>query len=163
VEDIAARFGGRVIRTPVGEINVALRMGAEGAVIGGEGSGGVILPALHTGRDALVGIALVLQFLAESGGTLSALKSSLPGYAIAKGRVELRGPAVDLDRIAAAEGGRGARVNTDDGLKLDYPDFWVHLRKSNTEPIIRIIAEAASAARAREIVDHYTALVSAPG
>jgi phosphomannomutase len=165
VEDIAARHGARVVRTPVGEINVAQRMRSEGSLIGGEGSGGVILPALHTGRDALAGIALILQMLAEHGGTLSALKDSLPRYEIAKGKVDLASgsaPAI-LERLAGAARAAGARITADDGLKLDFDDHWVHLRASNTEPIMRIIAEAATAARAQELVDRYTALAIAPG
>ena len=156
VDDIARARGAEVVRTPVGEINVAKRMQEIGAVIGGEGSGGVILPAVHLGRDAIVGIGLLLQMLAEFGGTLSALKSTLPQYSIAKGKLELgRGsPAALLERIAASQQGKG-RVNTDDGVKIDYPDYWIHLRKSNTEPIVRIIAEARTAAEASRIVEEW--------
>jgi phosphomannomutase len=156
VDDIARRYGARSVRTPVGEINVARKMKAIGAVIGGEGSGGVIFPGLHYGRDAMVGIALVLQALAEHGGTLSALKATLPRYAIAKGKMEIRGMAPDQvlrtmqDRHAAS-----GKVNTDDGVKIDFPDSWVHLRKSNTEPIIRIIGEAESAEAAQALVHRF--------
>jgi phosphomannomutase len=153
VEEIAHRYGATVVRTPVGEIHVAAKMRDINAVIGGEGSGGVILPAVHLGRDAIVGIGLLLQHLAESGGTLSELKSSLPSYAIAKGKLQLRGPAPDdvLGAVRAHHGTTGT-INTDDGLRIDYPEYWVHLRKSNTEPIIRIIAEAATLARAESVV-----------
>lgn len=143
VDDIARAHRALVIRTPVGEINVAKRMKETGALIGGEGSGGVILPDVHLGRDAIVGIGLLLQLLAESGTTLSGLKATLPAYQIAKGKMELRGvsPEDVLERIRERHAGDGI-VNTDDGLKFDFPDHWVHLRKSNTEPIVRIIAEA---------------------
>ena len=156
VEDVAHRYGADVVRTAVGEINVAAKMRDIGAVIGGEGSGGVILPAVHLGRDAIVGIALILQHLAESNGTLSQLKSSLPQYAIAKGKLELRGVAPD-DVLAAMRTRHGSKgkINTDDGIRIDYPEYWVHLRKSNTEPIIRIIAEASTPDLAQSVVDTF--------
>lgn len=161
VEDIAREFGAEVLRTPVGEINVARTMKAVGAVIGGEGSGGVILPAVHLGRDAIVGIGLILQLLAEHGGTLSSLKGSLPQYSIAKGRIELgkREPDMILKAIVQRHGTEG-RVNLDDGLKIDFPEYWVHLRKSNTEPIVRVIAEAKSMEKAREIVGNFRREIS---
>jgi phosphomannomutase len=153
VEDIAAAYGARVYRTPVGEINVASKMQEVGAIIGGEGSGGVILPGVHTGRDAIVGIALLLQLVADFGGTVSQLKASLPQYQIAKGKIELGkiSPDVALHKIQNTAGA-DAVINTDDGLRLDYPDYWVHLRKSNTEPIVRVIAEARTLERATELV-----------
>jgi phosphomannomutase len=156
VDDIAAKYGATSFRTPVGEINVARRMIQIGSIIGGEGSGGVILPAVHAGRDAIVGIGLILQLLADFGGTLSQLKSSLPRYEIAKGKMELgRGnPDAVLKKIGKSQNGL-ARINTEDGLKLDFDDYWVHLRKSNTEPIVRIIAEARTAAQAATIVEQY--------
>lgn len=156
VDDIAGEFGAKVHRTPVGEINVAKRMKSIGSIIGGEGSGGVILPAVHTGRDAIVGTALILQFLAETGGTVSELKASLPQYHIAKGKIELGTIAPDaaLANIQRSVE-HGARLNTDDGLRIDFPDYWVHLRKSNTEPIIRVIAEARSMERASTLVGEY--------
>jgi phosphomannomutase len=132
-----------------------------GSVVGGEGSGGVILPALHFGRDAMVGVGLLLQMLAEHGRTLSDLKSSLPQYSIAKGRIESHGMSPDsvLERIRQTANG-SARINTDDGVRIDFPDHWVHLRKSNTEPIVRIIAEAHSPERASEIVHQYMANIT---
>jgi phosphomannomutase len=158
VDDIAASFGATVVRTPVGEINVARKMRERGAVIGGEGSGGVILPAVHLGRDAVVGIGLILQFLAESGGTLSELKARLPQYSIAKGRIELAGklpPDHVLKNIASRQNSN-ARVNTEDGVRIDYPDCWVHLRESNTEPIVRVIAEARDMPTAADVVAQFT-------
>lgn len=164
VDDIAAQYGARVLRTPVGEINVAKKMRNIGSIIGGEGSGGVILPAVHTGRDAIVGIGLILQMLAEFrprdggqvGGTLSELKASLPQYQIAKGKIDLgkMSPDAVLQKIQTAHALEGI-INTDDGLKIDYPDDWVHLRKSNTEPIVRVIAEARTMEKAVDVVEKF--------
>ena len=124
-----------------------------GALVGGEGSGGVILPASHIGRDAPVGVGLTLQNLAEFGGTVSELKRSLPQYSITKGKVDLGSlnPDEVLERLQEKFSSQG-KITTSDGLKIDFPDSWVHLRKSNTEPIIRIIAEAAGKNRADELV-----------
>ena len=161
VEDIARFFGAKVIRTAVGEINVAQKMKEIGAVIGGEGSGGVILPALHYGRDAIVGIGLILQHLAEFGGTFSEYKDALPKYFILKEKINVGNN--DPDKVLAAlceQIEKGGRVNTDDGLKVDYPDSWVHLRKSNTEPIIRIIAEAPTVSKAKELLSQFRTKIS---
>jgi len=157
VEDIAKSNGAEVIRTAVGEINVAKKMKEVGAIVGGEGSGGVILPQSHTGRDALVGVALTLQHLAEFGGTVSGLKRSMPQYLITKARVEARGVdgEAQLKRLESKFSSTG-RTNTIDGLKIDFADSWVHLRKSNTEPIIRIIAEARAKSQADELVKRFT-------
>jgi phosphomannomutase len=127
------------------------------AVIGGEGSGGVIYPALHYGRDALVGIALILQLLLESGKSLSALKKSLPEYFISKKKLELKNinPDEVLNRLIDRYGNN--KINTEDGLRIDFDDHWVHFRKSNTEPIIRIITEAKAKAEAEKLSDKYVA------
>ncbi len=156
VDDICARYGAELLRTPVGEINVAKKMKEVGALVGGEGSGGVILPASHIGRDAPVGIGLTLQHLAEFGGTLSELKQSLPQYSITKGKVDLGtlNPDDVLKKIQDKYSSKG-KATTADGLKLDFPDSWVHLRKSNTEPIIRIIAEAPEKKKADELVSAF--------
>ena len=156
VDDIARNYGAEVLRTPVGEINVAKKMKSAGAIVGGEGSGGVILPAVHLGRDAIVGIGLVLQMLAESGGTLSALKAGMPQYSIAKGKIELGTSSPDgvLKHLQSSHTGEGV-VNTDDGLKIDFAGYWVHLRRSNTEPIVRIIAEAGTMAEALTVVEGF--------
>jgi phosphomannomutase len=161
VEDIAALHGAEVLRTPVGEINVAKLVKSSGAIIGGEGSGGVILPAAHLGRDSLVGIALILQMLAEFGGPISKLKTAMPRYSIAKGKIDARklSPDTILEKVRSVHDGAGM-VNNDDGLKIDYPDYWVHLRKSNTEPIIRIIAEAKTMERATAVVQEFRHLIS---
>lgn len=160
VDDIAKHYGARVYRTPVGEINVAKKMKEVGAVVGGEGSGGVILPSVHVGRDSLVGIGLVLQFLAEFGGPMSELKKTLPQYEITKGKIEIgsKNPDTVLRRLEGTFAFEGPMTNTD-GLKIDFPDSWVHLRKSNTEPIIRIIAEAPTKEKANELVNKFTSAI----
>jgi len=162
VDDIAAAFGARVVRTPVGEINVAKRMKELGSVIGGEGSGGVILPAVHLGRDAVVGIGLLLQLLADANMPLSRLKATLPRYAIAKGKIEIpTRPTESVLETLRDSLESGGKVNTDDGLKVDFPEHWLHLRLSNTEPIIRIIAEAKTEARARSLVREFSDRIAA--
>lgn len=157
VDDIAAKFGYKIVRTAVGEINVAKTMKEIGAVVGGEGSGGVILPASHIGRDAPVGIGLTLQHLAEFGGTLSELKQTMPQYHITKEKIGVGNSSPDeaLNRIKGKFFSAGS-INTVDGLKIDFPTSWVHLRKSNTEPIIRIIAEAPTKQEADELVGTFT-------
>ena len=157
VEDIARQYNAITLRTPVGEINVAKKMKEVGSIIGGEGSGGIILPEVHLGRDAIVGIGLVLECLMEFGGTMSELKATLPQYFITKGKIELG--TLDADEIMLylqEKYSSAGRINTDDGLKIDFPESWVHLRKSNTEPIIRIIAEARTTTEADELVKKFT-------
>lgn len=157
IDDIAAKYGVELVRTAVGEINVAKKMKEIGAVIGGEGNGGVILPASHTGRDAPVGIGLILQQLTDFGGSLSELKKILPQYSIVKGKVDLGSLNPDgVLKLLAERFNEKATVNTIDGLKLDFPSSWVHLRKSNTEPIIRIIAEAPAPSEAQALVNQFT-------
>lgn len=113
-----------------------------GAVIGGEGSGGVIYPALHYGRDALVGIAFTLQYLADSDKKLSAIKDELPNYFISKKKIDLKGVSPDeIIKILVSNYSK-EKINTEDGLRIDFEDHWVHFRKSNTEPIVRIITES---------------------
>ncbi|HTY36968.1 MAG TPA: phosphoglucosamine mutase [Bacteroidota bacterium] len=157
IDDICSQLKAELIRTPVGEINVAKKMKESGALVGGEGNGGVILPASHIGRDAPVGIGLILQYLAESGSTVSELKGSLPQYSIVKGKVDLGSlnPDLILTNLREKYSSKG-KATTSDGLKLDFPDSWVHLRKSNTEPIIRIIAEAAEKRQADDLVTSFT-------
>jgi len=157
IDEICALYDAELTRTAVGEIHVAKKMREIGAIVGGEGNGGVILPESHIGRDAPVGVGLTLQHLTEFGGTLSELKASLPQYFITKGKVELGtlNPEEVLKRLQAAHSAKG-RATTIDGLKLDYSDSWVHLRKSNTEPILRIIAEAPEKKRADELVAAFT-------
>ncbi|AFH49383.1 Phosphomannomutase [Ignavibacterium album JCM 16511] len=155
VEDVAKEFGCKVFRSPVGEANVVKRMKEVDAVIGGEGSGGVIYPSLHYGRDALVGIALTLQHLAEKDITLSDLKKSLPEYFIAKKKIELQNVSPDEIINSLIFKYKNQNINTDDGLRIDFADHWVHLRKSNTEPIIRIIVEAKSKELSESLAEKY--------
>ncbi len=155
VDDVAEAAGQKVFRSPVGEANVVLKMKEVNAVIGGEGSGGVIFPALHYGRDALVGIAITLQHLLEFGGTLAELKRSLPSYFIAKKKIDLGNVMPDEIITALTDKYRRENINTDDGLRIDFEDHWVHFRKSNTEPIIRIITEAEDVKSAGQYSDKY--------
>ncbi len=142
IDEIAARYDVPVIRTKVGEIYVAKKMKEVKAVIGGEGNGGVILPELHLGRDAPVGIVLTLQQLAEFGGTIGELQRSLPQYFIAKSRIEIGETNVDQVLKSIVAKYKDQRLDLTDGLKILWPDHWVQIRPSNTEPIIRIYSEA---------------------
>ena len=143
LRDIAEAHDCRYSSAAVGEVNVTTEMKRTGAVIGGEGNGGVIYPAIHYGRDALVGVALFLTMLAKSGKKVSELRASLPDYSIYKTKVELS-DGLDVDAILATVKERfaGEQITDIDGVKIDFKDSWVHLRKSNTEPIIRIYSEA---------------------
>jgi phosphomannomutase len=143
LRDVTNNHGCTYTAAAVGEVNVTTEMRHTGAVIGGEGNGGVIYPASHYGRDALVGVALFLSLLAKSGKTVSELKKTYPQYSIAKTKLELK-PEMDVDAIlkAVEKHYQGEQMTTIDGVKIDFADSWVHLRKSNTEPIIRIYSEA---------------------
>ncbi len=154
LRDVTASHGCTYTAAAVGEVNVVTKMKETGAVIGGEGNGGVIYPASHYGRDALVGVALFLTLLAKSGKKVSELKAGYPAYAIAKNKIELT-PDIDVDAILEAVKKRYSSENiTDiDGVKIDFPDCWVHLRKSNTEPIIRIYSEASTIERANSLAE----------
>ena len=152
LRDVTERHGGQYAAAAVGEVNVTTKMKEVNAVIGGEGNGGVIYPESHYGRDALVGIALFLSSLAKRGGKVSELRATLPDYAIAKNRIDLT-PSTDVDAILerVKEMFADQQVNDIDGVKIDFPDKWVHLRKSNTEPIIRVYSEAATIEAADEL------------
>lgn len=141
--DVTRAHGCSYSASAVGEVNVTTKMKETGAVIGGEGNGGVIYPAAHYGRDALVGVALFLTLMAKSGKKVTELKAGYPPYAIAKNKVQLT-PEINVDAILAEVKKQFAneKINDIDGVKIDFKDSWVHLRKSNTEPIIRIYAEA---------------------
>jgi phosphomannomutase len=156
IEDIAAKYSSEVFRSPVGEANVVKKMKEVNAVIGGEGSGGVIYPALHYGRDALVGIAITLQHLTEFGDSLSALKKQMPEYHIAKRKIELSSTNPEFVLTKIEEKYKKNRINNEDGLRIDFEDHWVHFRKSNTEPIIRIITEAPKAEEAERLSEMYS-------
>jgi phosphomannomutase len=154
VDDIAAEAGTTVIRTPVGEVNVATRMRAEKAPIGGEGNGGVILSELHLGRDAPVGAALILQLLLEEGEKrpLSKIVASYPRYIIVKDKLDRPNAPLDTVYKALKRAFPDADADTQDGLRLTWPNRWVHIRPSGTEPIVRVIAEAPSAEEAEKLV-----------
>ena len=154
LRDVTNAHGCQYNAAAVGEVNVVAKMKETNAVIGGEGNGGVIYPEAHYGRDALVGVALFLSLLAKSGKSVSQLKADYPQYAIAKNKIELT-PEIDVDKILAAMKEKYANENiTDiDGVKIDFADSWVHLRKSNTEPIIRIYSEAHSMQEADKLAD----------
>ncbi|MCW3805422.1 phosphoglucosamine mutase [Plebeiibacterium marinum] len=152
LRDVTENHGGNYTASAVGEVNVVSKMKETNAVIGGEGNGGIIYPASHYGRDALVGIGLFLTHLAKSGKTCSELRASYPEYFISKNKIELT-PELDVDKILCDMKDKysNEQVNDIDGVKIDFPDRWVHLRKSNTEPIIRIYSEAPSATEAEEL------------
>jgi phosphomannomutase len=145
LRDVTKNHGAHYFASAVGEVNVVEKMKEVNAVIGGEGNGGVILPDLHYGRDALVGVALFLSYLAERKEKVSVLKQHFPAYYVSKNKIELR-PETDVDELLEKVAGRysNEEVTTIDGVKIDFENSWVHLRKSNTEPIIRIYAEAMS-------------------
>jgi len=152
VDDVAAEAGTRVIRAPVGEVNVAVRMRAEKAPIGGEGNGGVILSELHLGRDAPVGAALMLQLLLEEGKPLSRIAAAYPRYIIVKDKLDRPNAPLDTVYEALKRAFPDAEADTQDGLRLTWPDRWVHIRPSGTEPIVRVIAEAPNAEEAERLV-----------
>ncbi len=152
VDEIAKKYGANVYRSPVGEINVVKKMKETKAIIGGEGSGGVILPDVHYGRDSLVGIALILQNLAEFGGKISEFKESLPKFEMVKVRINITGINPDEILKKAIDLFKKSDINTEDGVRIDFEDAWIHLRKSNTEPILRIISEARTRQEAENLV-----------
>ena len=152
LRDVTRKYGKEYFASAVGEVNVTTKMKEVGAVIGGEGNGGVIYPESHYGRDALVGIALFLSHLAHEGKKVSELRATYPSYFMAKNRVDLT-PETDVDAILAKvkELYKDEEINDIDGVKIDFADKWVHLRKSNTEPIIRVYSEASTVEAAEEI------------
>lgn len=152
LSDVTRLHGGSYSASAVGEVNVTTEMKATGAVIGGEGNGGVIYPASHYGRDALVGIALFLSHLAHKGCKVSELRKTYPNYFISKNRIDLT-PDIDVDKVLATvkELYKNEKVNDKDGVKIDFAEGWVHLRKSNTEPIIRVYSEAGSMEEADQL------------
>lgn len=161
LRDVTEAHGCNYTAAAVGEVNVTTKMKETGAVIGGEGNGGVIYPEAHYGRDALVGVALFLTLLAKSGKKVSELKAGYPAYMIAKNKMELT-PDLDVDAILAAvkEEFKGEKITDIDGVKIDFPKSWVHLRKSNTEPIIRIYSEAATMEEANALAGRIKAVIA---
>lgn len=160
LRDVTLAHGCQYTASAVGEVNVVTEMKRTGAVIGGEGNGGVIYPALHYGRDALVGVALFLTLLAKSGKTVSQLKAGYPQYSIAKNKVQLT-PEINVDAILAEvkKEYSNEKITDIDGVKIDFEDSWVHLRKSNTEPIIRIYSEASTIERAEQLGNDIKAVI----
>jgi phosphomannomutase len=153
VVDDAVRDGGQqLIHAPVGEVNVALRMRAERAVVGGEGNGGVILPELHLGRDAPLAVALTLQLMTDDPRPISAIVAASPQYVIIKDKLDRGTGSMDAAYAALRSAFPDANANTDDGMRLTWKDRWIHLRPSGTEPIIRVIAEAPTKEAAAELV-----------
>ena len=154
LRDVTLARGGQYNAAAVGEVNVTTKMKETDAVIGGEGNGGVIYPALHYGRDAMVGIAIFLTLLAKSGKTVSELRATYPPYEIYKTKIQLT-PEIDVDAVLAAMKNKFAdeKITDIDGVKIDFSDSWVHLRKSNTEPIIRIYSEAHTMEEAEKLAN----------
>ena len=154
LRDVTEKHGGEYFASAVGEVNVVQLMKDKNAVIGGEGNGGIIYPELHYGRDSLVGVALFLTHLAKKKISVSALRASYPSYFMSKNKIQLT-PQLDVDKIlsAVAEQFKNEEVSTIDGVKIDFENYWVHLRKSNTEPIIRIYTEAGTQQKADEVAE----------
>ena len=162
LRDVTEALGGTYAAAAVGEVNVVEKMKEVGAVIGGEGNGGVIYPELHYGRDALVGVALFLTYFAKLGKSMTELRAELPAYFASKNKIELT-PAIDVDKVLVEIKTRYAAENvTDiDGVKIDFAENWVHLRKSNTEPIIRVYTEAKSQPEADLLAERFMAEIKA--
>ena len=162
LRDVTERHGCRYYASAVGEVNVTTKMREVGAVIGGEGNGGVIYPELHYGRDALVGTALFLTWLTERGLTMTQLRATYPSYFASKNKIQLT-PAIDVDKVMreVKECYSNENVNDIDGVKIDFPENWVHLRKSNTEPIIRVYTEAKSMDEADALAKRFIAEIEA--
>ena len=162
LRDVTERHGCRYYASAVGEVNVTTKMREVGAVIGGEGNGGVIYPELHYGRDALVGTALFLTWLTERGLTMTQLRATYPSYFASKNKIQLT-PAIDVDKVLREVKERyvNENVNDIDGVKIDFPENWVHLRKSNTEPIIRVYTEAKSMDEADALAKRFIAEIEA--
>ena len=161
LSDITRKHGGEYTASAVGEVNVVAQMQKVNAIIGGEGNGGVIYPACHSGRDALVGVALFLSHMAKMDMTVSAYRQTLPEYYISKNRIDLT-PDTDIDAILARVKDiyKEERVNDIDGVKIDFAEGWVHLRKSNTEPIIRVYSEAATMDKANALAQQVMAIIN---
>lgn len=162
LRDITEKHGGTYEAAAVGEVNVVTKMKTNNAIIGGEGNGGIIYPESHYGRDSLVGTALFLMLMAERGGTVQELRDSYPSYFMSKKKIELT-PELDVDSIliAMAEKYTHEKISTIDGVKIDFAENWVHLRKSNTEPIIRIYTEAKSQLEANQLADRIIGQIQA--
>jgi phosphomannomutase len=159
IDDIAKESNSKVYRTRVGEAHVARQLRKVKGVIGGEGNGGIILPELHYGRDALVGMALILQYLTESSKTISHLFSELPGYFMVKRKAKLSGN-FDKNLAKLKRKYPSGKVSTLDGMRIDFPDSWLHVRKSNTEPVVRVITEAKSKSEASRLASEALIIIT---
>ncbi|NND71364.1 MAG: phosphoglucosamine mutase [Rhodothermales bacterium] len=160
IEDVARKHGNKVFRSSVGEINVVKKMQEVDAILGGEGNGGIILPDLHYGRDALVGVAMILQHMVNTGKKLSEIRRDMPEYHMGKKKI-LTGdsnPETILDELKARYS--NDRIDATDGLKIDFDEGWVHIRKSNTEPIMRVYSEAGTASKADELGERFVTEVN---
>jgi phosphomannomutase len=154
LKDVTESYGGRYYSSAVGEVNVVEEMYKQNAIIGGEGNGGVIFPELHSGRDALVGIALFLTHLAKTGSKCSELRGKYPDYFITKTKVEINEDLNFKEVVLAIQDKyKSLEITTIDGVRVDFDQEWFHIRKSNTEPIVRIIAESISAGRSEALVE----------
>ncbi|MCX5716316.1 MAG: phosphoglucosamine mutase, partial [Candidatus Omnitrophica bacterium] len=151
LDDIAKRSGIKLLRAKVGESNVVAMMKKKNAVIGGEGNGGVIFPSINYGRDSIVGMGLILEYLAKSGKKVSSLAAELPHYEMIKGKFECPFARTADALNAARETYRTGYIDTTDGVKISWPDKWIHIRSSNTEPIIRVITEARTQKEASDL------------
>ena len=162
LHDVTVAHGGEYTAAAVGEVNVVTKMKETGAIIGGEGNGGVIYPELHYGRDALVGVALFLTYLVKKGCSMTELRATYPAYYASKNKIQLT-PAIDVDNLLLEMKSRYAaeRVTDIDGVKIDFAESWVHLRKSNTEPIVRIYTEAKSPEEADSLAQKFIAEMKA--
>jgi phosphomannomutase len=156
LRDITEKHGGTYQASAVGEVNVVELMKKTNAIIGGEGNGGIIYPSSHYGRDSMVGVALFLTYLANQNKTVAEIRASYPQYFMSKNKIELT-PQIDVDNVLAAltEKYKSENSTTIDGVKIDFPEEWVHLRKSNTEPIIRIYTEAPTQAEADILAERF--------
>lgn len=161
VDDVAARFGSKVVRTKVGEANVAAAMKANNCVLGGEGNGGVIDPRTCYTRDSLAGMAMVLELMAARGKPISAVAAEIPAYAMTKRKFTCARDKVSKVLAAAKEAAGGASVNELDGVRLDWPDRWVHVRPSNTEPAVRVISEAPTKEESDALAEKFMAISTA--
>lgn len=161
LDDLARRYGRKVLRTPVGEIHVARQMQQQPTLIGGEGNGGVILPECHLGRDSLVGAGLILTLLAETGQSISEIANDLPRYRMVKDKIQVGSANAQDILTKLAEQYKSENPILADGVKLTWPDRWVHFRASNTEPIIRVFAEAKDEATAADLVREFKTTIEA--
>ena len=161
IDDVAGAKGGRVLRTPVGEANVAAAMRDCGATVGGEGNGGIIFSKISQVRDSLVGMAAVLEMLAEEKRPLSQIVADIPAYAIVKDKIDITPGSSDAMTARVREAFADQKIDDQDGVRVDWPDRWVHVRPSNTEPILRIIAEATTETEAKDLIAQTRAIIDA--